>query len=190
LRAFFDIGGSGAKADAMAIWIVQWVGQEIRVLDYIEGVGQVLAYYVNELRRRKYQDAICYLPHDGHNSNAITGKTYAQHLSDADFEVEVIPNQGAGAAAMRIEATRRILPYCWFNDATTEAGREALGFYHERKDETRNIGLGPDHDWSSHCADAFGMMAIIWEPQATATINDLYGEMSYGDSSRSEITGY
>ena len=51
----------------MAIWIVQWVGQEIRVLDYIEGVGQVLAYYVEELRRRKYDRAICYLPHDGVN---------------------------------------------------------------------------------------------------------------------------
>ena len=51
----------------MAIWIVQWVGQEIRVLDYIEGVGQVLAYYVEELRRRKHDRAICYLPHDGVN---------------------------------------------------------------------------------------------------------------------------
>ena len=49
LRAFCDLGGSGATADAMAIWIVQWVGQEIRVLDYIEGIGQVLAYYVDEL---------------------------------------------------------------------------------------------------------------------------------------------
>ena len=47
VRAFFDIGGTGASADAMAIWIAQFVGREIRVLDYIEGVGQVLAYYVN-----------------------------------------------------------------------------------------------------------------------------------------------
>ena len=29
LRAFHDIGGSGANADAYTIWIVQWVGQEI-----------------------------------------------------------------------------------------------------------------------------------------------------------------
>src|SRR5882672_5173801 len=50
LRAFFDLGGSGARADAMAIWIVQWAGREIRILDYIEGVGQVLAHYVNEVR--------------------------------------------------------------------------------------------------------------------------------------------
>lgn len=30
LRAFIDIGGSGATADAFTIWIVQWVGAELR----------------------------------------------------------------------------------------------------------------------------------------------------------------
>ena len=29
LRAFIDIGGSGATADAFTIWVVQWVGNEI-----------------------------------------------------------------------------------------------------------------------------------------------------------------
>jgi phage terminase large subunit len=162
-RAYFDIGGAGASADAMAIWIVQFVGREIRVLDYIEGVGQVLAYYVAELRKRGHDKAICILPHDGVTTNSISGKRYADHLSDAGFEVEIIKNQGKGAAAMRIEAVRRILPRCWFNEATTEAGRDALGYYHERKDEARNVGLGPDHDWSSNSADAFGLMAIDYE---------------------------
>jgi phage terminase large subunit len=163
LRAFFDIGGAGAKADAMAIWIVQFVGREIRVLDYIEGVGQVLAHYVGELRRRGYQDATCFLPHDGVNRNPISGKRYADHLSDAGFDVSVVPNQGPGAASMRVEAVRRVLPRCWFNEATTEAGRDALGYYHERKDESRNVGLGPEHDWSSNAADAFGLMALSYE---------------------------
>jgi phage terminase large subunit len=172
LRAFFDLGGSGASADAMAIWIAQWVGQEIRVLDYIEGVGQVLGFYVNELRRRGYRDALCVLPHDGINENSITGKRYADHLRDAGFAVEVIGNQGRGAAAMRIEAIRRILPKCWFNEATTEAGRDALGYYHERRDDERNIGLGPEHDWSSHGSDAFGLMAIAYaEPSRSAAFN-------------------
>jgi phage terminase large subunit len=163
LRAIFDLGGSGASADAMAIWIVQWVGHEIRVLDYIEGVGQVLAYYVNELRNRGYGKALCILPHDGVNENNVTGKRYEDHLRDAGFEVEVVKNQGKGAAAMRIEAVRRIMPKCWFNEATTEAGRDALGYYHERKDEDRNVGLGPEHDWSSHGSDAFGLMAVAYE---------------------------
>jgi len=78
----------------------------------------------------------------------------------------VIGNQGAGAAAMRIEAVRRLFPKVWFNADTTEAGRDALGYYHEHKDEARDIGLGPEHDWSSHAADAFGLMAIAYEEPA------------------------
>jgi phage terminase large subunit len=165
LRAFFDLGGSGASADAMAIWITQWVGQEIRVLDYIEGQGQVLAYYVNELRRRGYDESLVIrLPHDGVNENNITGKRYEEHLRDAGFRnVEVVKNQGKGSAMMRVEAVRRIFPKIWFNETTTEAGRDALGYYHEKRDEDRNVGMGPEHDWSSHCADAFGLMAICYE---------------------------
>jgi phage terminase large subunit len=55
----------------------------------------------------------------------------------------------------------------WFNAETTEAGREALGFYHEKRDEARGIGLGPEHDWSSHGADSFGLGCVAYEePQA------------------------
>jgi len=169
LRAFVDIGGAGAAADAFTMWIVQWVGTEIRVLDYYEAVGQVLASHANWLRSRGYQNAILHLPHDGIVANNITGKRYEDHLREAGFAVEPpVKNQGRGAAAMRIEALRRLGPQLWFNEATTEAGRDALGFYHERKDETRNIGLGPDHDWSSHAADALGLMAICYEQPARA----------------------
>ncbi|MGY4307176.1 phage terminase large subunit [Bradyrhizobium sp. USDA 4369] len=173
LRAFIDIGGAGASADAFTIWIVQWVGNEVRVLDYYEAVGQVLAFHVNWLRARGYQNAILYLPHDGLATNAVTGKRYADHLRDAGFAVEPpVKNQGRGAAMMRIEALRRLGPQLWFNAETTEAGREALGFYHERKDETRNVGLGPEHDWSSHAADALGLMAVCYEaPGRTASFN-------------------
>jgi len=134
-RVFFDLGGTGARADALAICIVQFVGREIRVLDYIEGVGQEVGYYLSELRKRKYEQALLVLPHDGNAHHGPIHKTYKDHFQDADFEVDVIPNQGAGAATLRIEAARRILPRCWFNEKTTQAGIEALGFYHERKDE-------------------------------------------------------
>jgi phage terminase large subunit len=173
IRAFWDLGGSGAQADAMSIWIVQWVNDQIKVLDYIEGVGQVLAYYVDELRARKWEKAICHLPHDGVNENNITGKQYKDHLREAGFDVpEPTKNLGKGAAMMRIEAVRRVFPKCWFNEATTEAGRDALGYYHERKDDERGVGLGPEHDWSSHAADAFGLMAVLYEePSRTRAFN-------------------
>jgi len=106
------------------------------------------------------------------NENNITGKRYEDHLRDAGFDVSVIKNQGRGAAAMRIEAVRRLGPKMWFNEDTTESGRDAMGYYHERKDENRNVGLGPEHDWSSHGADAIGLMAIAYEePSETRAFN-------------------
>jgi phage terminase large subunit len=187
VRAFWDLGGSGATADAMAIWIVQFVGQTILVLDYIEGVGQVLAYYVNEMRNRGWERALCYLPHDGVNENNITGKRYEDHVREAGFQVQVIKNQGRGAASMRIEAVRRIFGKCWFNEETTEAGRDALGYYHEKKDEARNVGLGPEHDWSSHGADAFGLMAITYEMPDEDSDDEDDPHQRRG---RSGVTGY
>lgn len=164
IRAFADIGGAGAKADAFVFWIVQFVNREIRVLDYYEAIGQTVAEHAHWLRSKGYKNAVLQFPHDGANVNGVTGKRYIDHFADAGFECEdPLPNQGAGAATLRIEAVRRILPRCWFNETPTEPGREALGFYHERRDETRNVGMGPEHDWSSHAADAFGLMATVYE---------------------------
>jgi phage terminase large subunit len=162
-RAIFDIGGTGAKADAVAIWVCQFVGREIRVLNYYEAVGQPLATHVNWLRENGYGKALIVLPHDGSTNDKVYDVSYESALSAAGFEVNVIPNQGKGAASMRIEAARRLFPSIWFNANTTQGGIDALGWYHERKDEARNIGLGPEHDWSSHGADAFGLMCVAYE---------------------------
>lgn len=163
VRAIWDIGGTGAKADACSIWIAQFVGREIRVLDYYEAQGQPLATHVNWLREKGYGKALCILPHDGASNDKVFDVSYESALTSAGFEVIVVPNQGKGAAGARIESARRLFSRIWFNEITTEGGREALGAYHERKDDARNIGLGPEHDWASHGADAFGLMCIAYE---------------------------
>lgn len=164
VRAFWDIGGTGAKADACSIWIAQFIGREIRVLDYYEASGQPLATHVQWMRDNGWSKALCVLPHDGATNDKVYDVSYDSALRDAGFETEVVPNQGKGAAKMRIESARRLFPSIWFNASTTEAGREALGWYHEkRSSDDRNIGLGPEHDWSSHGADAFGLMCVAYE---------------------------
>ena len=167
-RAYWDIGGTGAKADACAIWIAQFIGKEIRVLDYYEQVGQPLASHVNWLRSKGYGTAQCVLPHDGATHDKVHQVSYESSLRAAGFDVRVIPNMGAGAANIRVETVRRTFPAIWFNAETTEPGRDALGWYHEKRDETRAIGLGPNHDWSSHGADAFGLMAVDFASTPTA----------------------
>lgn len=164
IRAIWDIGGTGLRADARAIWIAQFVGREIRVLNYRESVGQPMASDVEWLRSNGYGKALCVLPHDGASNDKVYDVSPESFLTDAGFEVVVIPNQGRGAATMRVESARRLFPSIWLNAATTEAGRDALGWYHEkRSDDDRNIGLGPEHDWASHAADAFGLMCVAYE---------------------------
>jgi phage terminase large subunit len=163
-RCFWDLGVS----DSMAIWIAQFVGREIRVLDYIEGAGQPLSYYADLLRSRGYGAALCVLPHDGAERDSVRAVKFEDHLRDAGFEVQTVKNQGKGAAMLRIEAARRLFPHIWINAETTVAGVEALGAYHERKDDGRGVGLGPEHDWSSHAADAFGLMCVAYEARLAA----------------------
>ena len=43
IRLFFDIAVVPARADAVSIWAAQFIGKEIRVLNYYESVGQPLA---------------------------------------------------------------------------------------------------------------------------------------------------
>jgi len=117
------------------------------------------------MRERGYTPKRCqvWLPHDGETNDRIYDESFESAFRKAGYAATVVPNQGKGAAKKRIEAARRVFGSCWFNEATTEAGRLALGAYHEKRDEERNVGLGPEHDWASHGADAFGLMAVAYE---------------------------
>ena len=170
LRAFWDIGGTGQKADACSIWIAQFVGREIRWLDYYEAQGQPLATHIAWMRSRGYADALCVLPHDGVQNDRVYDVSYESALQAADFETEIIKNQGKGAAIQRVEAARRLFPAMWFNEATCGPGIDAIGAYHAKIDEQRGADLGPEHDWSSHGADAFGLACVAYEqPKAGKT---------------------
>jgi phage terminase large subunit len=164
LKAYWDIG----VRDATAIWIVQFSGHTVHVLDYYEAVGQDLATHLNWMRASGYEAAECILPHDGAKMDAVTAIRFEDHISAAGFRVRTIPNQGRGAAMKRVETARKLFPAIWFDEAKCEGGLAALGWYHEKRDEHRNIGLGPEHDWASHGADAFGLMCCDYEEPRAA----------------------
>ena len=179
IRIFVDIGGTGAKADAFTMWPAQFIGKEIRVLNYYEAQGQPLESHLAWLRENGYtpdKAQIC-LPHDGKTNDRVYDVSYESALGQAGYEVTVIPNQGKGAAKARIEEARRLFPSIWFDKEKCAGGLDALGWYHEKKDEVRNNGLGPEHDWASHGADAFGLMCVAHEaPTETAVIIDFSSE--------------
>lgn len=184
-RAFWDLG----VADHTAIWVAQFSGRQIFAVDYCEGQGQPLSYYVNWLKDHGYgpNRALMVLPHDGAQRDAFTATKFEDHLRAAGYEVQTVRNQGKGAALLRIEAARRLFPAIHFNAETCKAGLDALGWYHEKRDEKRSVGLGPEHDWASHGADAFGLMCVAHRFPHVVTDDDDEDER---DRTRNRVTGY
>ena len=174
-RVYVDIGGTGAKADAFAMWVAQFVGLEIRVLNYYEAQGQPLAAHMRWLRDNDCGpgEAEIVLPHDGETHDRVHDVSFESAFRKAGYSVTVIPNQGKGAAKQRIEAARKLFPSIWFDAEKCSAGLDALGWYHEKRDDERGIGLGPEHDWSSHGADAFGLMCVAYKPPVTKALKPI-----------------
>ena len=157
VNAYWDIG----VRDGTSIWIAQTRGEQIRVLDYYEAVGQPLGAHLEWLRSKGYGNALCVLPHDGAKADAYSAVRFEDHISQAGFAVHTVPNQGKGAAMKRVEAGRRMFPRIYFDAERCKGGLDALGWYHEKRDDARGIGLGPEHDWASHAADSFGLMCVV-----------------------------
>ena len=108
------------------------------------------------------------MPHDGDTHDKVHDVSYRSAFEAAGYVVTVVPNQGKGAAMLRVEAARRLFPQMWFDEEKCRPGLDALGWYHSKQDEKRGIDLGPEHDWASHSSDAFGLDSIIYElPSAT-----------------------
>lgn len=180
-RLFCDIGGTGASSDAFTMWGAQFIGKEVRVHNYHEAVGQEVGYHLLWMTEHGYtpQNTGIWLPHDGATHDKVYNVSYQSAFEAAGYTVEVVPNQGRGAAMARINAARRIFPSVWINDEkpdpnhpekiTVANGLEALGWYHEKWDDERDVGLGPEHDWASHGSDAFGLMAIVAEDATRAS---------------------
>lgn len=165
VRLFADIGGTGAKADNFVFWAAQNVGMTIRCVNHYEVQGQPIAAHLTWMRANNYVPGRCkiWLPHDGDKQDSVFDVSYRKAFEAEGYEVEVIPNQGKGAAMGRVEKARELFPRIWFDENKCAGGLKALRAYHEKRDEKRNIGLGPDHDENSHSADAFGLMCVAYE---------------------------
>lgn len=169
IRTYHDLAGSSDRADNYVIWVCQFVDKEIRVLGHYETAGQSPQYHVQWLRSWCLDRGIkrCHigLPHDGTQVQIDQSwQNIWRRAGDEDLKFDVpepVKSGGRGAAMDRVRAAQMHFHRIRFDAEATAEGRKALAAYHEkRSDDVRNMGLGPDHDWSSHSADAFGLMCV------------------------------
>lgn len=174
LYTFWDIGYS----DYTAIWLVQFSGRDILLLDYFCRSGQPSGYYAARVREWEadHQSRIAcnYLPHDADSHEKGSGKTYVEHLQDAGLErVKVVPR--TPDLWVSIGNLRKIFPRLYINSAKCgtgwtmgemdmPSGIDCLDYYSKKEDATSGyIKDEPIHDQYSHGASALRTLAEAFD---------------------------
>lgn len=151
--------------DSTAIWFGQFVGREVRIIDYYENSGVGLDHYAKVLLDKDYQYEQHILPHDVQVKELGTGKSRLETLDALGIRnIEIAPKL---AVEDGIQAARSMIPRCWFDESKCTRGIEALRQYRRDYDERLKTWRGrPLHDWTSHGADAFRYLAVGYKPAA------------------------
>lgn len=163
---YWDLG----YTDATAVIFVQRVAREIHVLDYLEDAGQGLEYYAKLIAQKPYLYGTHILPHDaGYQQQASAGVTLEQQLRALGVKPTRVERKSDVEAG--INEARLMFPRLWFDADKAARLVDALAAYHAKWDDDRKTLLNkPEHDWSSHGADAFRLLAVAsrdFRPVAT-----------------------
>lgn len=152
--------------DATAIWFVQAAGSEVRVIDYYETNNTALSDIARELLNgRRYTYAEHILPHDAEIRELMTAKSRKESLEALGLRPITIATRQSVEEG--INAARQMLPKCVFDAEKCRRGLEGLKQYRREWDEKRKtFKTTPLHDWSSHGADAFRYLAMMFAPKA------------------------
>lgn len=146
--------------DSTAIWFFQVSGAEIRVVDFYENHGQGLPHYANVLKAKGYSYGDDWVPHDAKVRELGTGRTRVETLKELGRNPRLVPDHKLMDG---VNAVRKTIPFCWFDEERTDYGLDALRQYRSEFDEKAAVfDDKPLHDWSSHAADAFRYLAMAW----------------------------
>jgi hypothetical protein len=174
------------------VWFYQVIHGEIHVIDYYSVSGASIEEIAKVILAKPYKYGKHYLPHDAKAKTlAAAGKSIIEQLAEylGLNTLAIVPDLGVQDG---IQAVRKMLPMCWFDANKCHEGVEALKQYQREYDEDKKaFRVSPRHDFCSHPADAFRMMAVAWRlepkiatapeertlivgPQNEITLNDMW----------------
>ena len=167
----WDLGYS----DDTAIWFFQVVHGEIRCLDYHSSNGQPVAFYAGIIQNRADERGYVYgthwLPHDARAKTLSSNRSVIEQLGDKlpIKSIKIAPNLKLQDG---IQASRLALTRAWFDHKCND-GIECLRQYQREYDEDKKVFRDkPRHDWTSHGADAFRYLSLVWKDEAKIVTPD------------------
>jgi phage terminase large subunit len=180
VHAIFDLGWS----DATAIWFLQFVGMETRLIRYIEGNQQTMSDYLAKMQTFGYMYDTLWLPHDAENKTlAANGRSIEEIVRGAGYKTKIIPKTPITDS---INAARTLFTNMWFDRDNCHEGLQCLRHYRYDIDpETKQFSKKPLHDNYSHGADAFRYIGLMVneprqarKPRPTANYGSQHSWMS------------
>jgi phage terminase large subunit len=156
VHAIFDLGWS----DATAIWFLQFIGMETRLIRYMEGNQTTISDYLAKMQTYGYIYDTMWLPHDAENKTlAGNGRSIEEIVRAAGYKTRIIPRTPIMDS---INAARTIFQNCWFDRDNCHEGLQCLRHYRYDVDpETKQFSKTPVHDQYSHGADAFRYIGLM-----------------------------
>lgn len=144
--------------DSTAIWWYQMCGQEIHLLEYYENSGEPLTHYLQLVKSKLYTYGKHIVPHDAAVHEYSTGLSRVEVARNHGIPFTIAPDI---ALIEGIDAARNILNRCWFDEIKCVSGLKALENYKKEWNDRHGCWSSrPLHNFASHGADAFRMLAI------------------------------
>jgi phage terminase large subunit len=156
VHAVFDLGW----ADMTAIWFVQFIGMETRLINYMQDSQKTITHYLAEMQKLGYIYDTLHLPHDAQSKTiGSNGRSIEEIVRNAGYKTNVLPRV---PVADSINAARTIFTSCYFDRTNCEEGLQCLRHYRYDVDpDTKMFSRVPLHDIYSHGADAFRYIGLM-----------------------------
>ena len=162
--------------DSTAIIWFQTVYGEIRILDHHSSNGQPISFYTGLLAQKEeeygYKYGTHWLPHDARAKTlASGGKSIIEQIATKiDIKhLKIVPNLSIQDG---IQATRLALTRTWFDNKCVELIECLRQYQREWNDDKKCFNDRPKHDFTSHSADAFRYLAIVWKDEDSPILKD------------------
>lgn len=149
---YWDLG----RADNTAIWFAQRVAMQFRILHYYEATGEDIHHFLKYCQSLPYTYETFFLPHDAKAKRLGSKRTIEEIVRGSGRKVSIVPKL---SVVDGINASRIILPNCWFDEDGTSEGIDRLRHYRYKVIDGQ-LSNEPLHDAASDGADAFRYMAV------------------------------
>lgn len=151
--------------DDTAVWFFQVLRGEIRLIDYYSVSGADIPTIAAHLQSKPYRYGDHWLPHDAAPKTlAANGRSIVEQLFALGIRGRIGPTLSVQDG---IQAARQMLARCYFDETGTAQGVECLRQYQREYDSDKRMFRDkPLHNWTSHGADAFRILAVAWRELA------------------------